>query len=236
MSFLRGLGGHEAARILTGDGVRLRAPAAHDHADWARLREESRDFLQPWEPMWARDELTRAAYRRRLRRYARESREDRAYPFFIFRAEDDALVGGATLSNLRRGVAQTCVLGYWMGAPYAGRGYMTAAVRALVGFAFGDLALHRIEAACLPHNAASRRLLEKAGFQVEGFARRYLRIAGDWQDHVLFARLSSDPDPLLDGREEQARLSPVWRGQALRPDGQPAERSAGQPDGQKEIL
>ncbi|WP_349359659.1 GNAT family protein [Stappia sp.] len=199
MSFLRGLASPETTRSLTGESVHLRAPLPQDYAAWAALRAQSRTFLQPWEPLWARDELTRSAFRRRLRRYQREMRADKAYPFFVFRAEDDVLLGGATLSNVRRGVAQTCSLGYWMGAPFAGQGYMSAAVRTLLTFAFAELRLHRVEAACLPHNAASRRLLEKLGFQAEGCARRYLRIAGEWQDHLLFARLSSDPDVRREG-------------------------------------
>ena len=113
----------------------------------------------------------------------------------IFRNADDALVGGLTLANIRRGVAQAGSLGYWMGAPYARQGYMTAAVRALIPFAFGTLRLHRLEAACIPTNAASIRLLEKTGFVREGYAREYLCINGIWQDHLLYARLKDDPAP-----------------------------------------
>ena len=115
-------------------------------------------------------------------------------PFLLFRSDDNALVGGLTLANIRRGVAQAGSLGYWIGAPFARQGYMTAAVRALVPFAFGTLRLHRIEAACIPANAASIRLLEKTGFQREGYAREYLCINGVWQDHLLYARLKDDPD------------------------------------------
>lgn len=196
MSLFRVFSGSEPVRTLVaGEGenaLLLRQPQPQDYGEWAALREASHAFLQPWEPQWAADELSRAAYRRRLRRHAREMREDRAYPFFLFRLADGVLIGGATLSNIRRGVAQTASLGYWMGAPHAGRGHMGRAVRALLGFAFSDLSLHRIEAACLPHNVASRRLLENAGFCREGYARRYLRIAGEWQDHLLFARLAGD--------------------------------------------
>jgi ribosomal-protein-alanine N-acetyltransferase len=102
-------------------------------------------------------------------------------------------VGGLTLSNIRRGCAQAGSLGYWMGVGYAGQGYMTAAVLTVLPFAFGALRLHRVEAACLPANTASIRLLEKTGFQREGFARQYLCINGIWHDHILFARLRDDP-------------------------------------------
>jgi ribosomal-protein-alanine N-acetyltransferase len=105
---------------------------------------------------------------------------------------DEILLGGLTLSNIRHGCAQAGSLGYWMGAPYSHRGFMTAAVSALIPFAFGTLRLHRIEAACIPTNAASIRLLEKTGFRREGFARQYLCIDGVWQDHLLYARLRDD--------------------------------------------
>ena len=120
---------------------------------------------------------------------------DEAYPFLIFRAQDGALLGGLTLGQVRRGVSQTATLGYWMGEPFAGRGYMARAVRAALSYAFANLRFHRVEAACLPHNMRSIRLLEGAGFRREGLARAYLRINGVWQDHVLFARLDSDPAP-----------------------------------------
>jgi ribosomal-protein-alanine N-acetyltransferase len=110
----------------------------------------------------------------------------------MFRKEDNVLVGGLTLANIRRGCAQAGSLGYWMGAPYARRGYMTAAVKAVIPFAFGTLKLHRIEAACIPTNVASVRLLEKNGFKREGFARQYLCIDGVWQDHFLYAKLQQD--------------------------------------------
>jgi len=192
MAILRTVGGLDLSPILAGDGVRLRAPTMSDHAEWATLREASHAFLAPWEPTWPSDDLTRSSFRRRLRHYAQDIRDDQAYPFFVFRVEDGALVGGLTLSNVRRGVSQSCALGYWMGERFAGRGYMTAAVRAIVPFVFGSLRLHRLEAACLPHNTASIRLLERVGFRHEGLARRYLCINGAWQDHLLYALLTED--------------------------------------------
>jgi ribosomal-protein-alanine N-acetyltransferase len=166
-----------------------------DCAEWAALREASRDFLTPWEPTWPVDDLTRSSFRRRIKRYSEDQRSDLAYAFFMFRKPDDVLVGGLTLANIRRGCAQAGSLGYWMGAPYARQGFMTAAVNALIPFAFTTLKLHRIEAACIPANIASVRLLEKTGFKREGFARQYLCIDGAWQDHLLYARLKDDSSP-----------------------------------------
>jgi [ribosomal protein S5]-alanine N-acetyltransferase len=175
--------------LIEGAGVFLRAPQSGDYAEWAALRETSRAFLTPWEPTWPADDLTRSAFRRRLRRYTEDQRNDQAYAYFLFRSGDQVLVGGLTLANLRRGVAQAGSLGYWIGAPYARRGYMTAAVAALIPYAFTTLRLHRLEAACIPTNAASISLLEKTGFEREGYAREYLCINGQWQDHLLYARL-----------------------------------------------
>lgn len=193
MAFMRGLtfpGGQ--LPVLTGEKVYLRYPRMSDYQPWCFLRAESRDFLTPWEPTWTSDELSRGAFRRRIRRYQKEARQDTAYAFFIFRQEDDKLVGGCSLSNVRRGVAETCFLGYWMGERFARRGYMFDAVNELIPFVFNVLHLHRIEASCLPVNTASRSLLHKAGFREEGVAKQYLRINGVWQDHVRLALLAED--------------------------------------------
>lgn len=171
--------------VLQGDGVRLRLPRWGDYRSWRALREQSRDFLQPWEPSWAPDDLTKLAFRRRLAAYRRELDLGEAYAFFIFR-QDDALVGSLRLSNVRRGVSQTATLGYWIGEPYKRRGYMSAAVKTVLRFAFGPLGLHRVEAACIPDNHASANLLLKAGFDEEGYAQGYLKINGEWRDHRLF--------------------------------------------------
>ena len=194
MAFFRSVNFGEVLPAVTGNGVLLRMPVASDFPEWAALREQSRAFLTPWEPIWPPDDLTRSAFRRRLRRYAEDQRSDAAYAFLIFRASDGAMVGGLTLANIRRGVAQAGSIGYWTGQPFAHQGYMTAAVRALIPFCFGSLRLHRLEAACIPTNKPSIALLEKTGFQREGYARGYLCINGTWQDHLLYARLKDDLD------------------------------------------
>src|SRR3954470_22251807 len=126
MALFRSVGEPDLA--ITGQGVNLRVPQMTDHAEWVSLREESRDFLTPWEPIWPADDLTRAAFRRRLKRYAEDQRTDQAYALLVFRNEDDTLLGGITLANLRRGVAQAGSIGYWIGEPYARQGYMGAAL------------------------------------------------------------------------------------------------------------
>lgn len=172
--------------VVEGRGVLLRPPRVGDYAAWSDLRGLSRDYLQPWEPAWPEDDLSRAAYRRRLTVYAREMELGHAWPFFVFDASGRTLLGAITLSNVRRGVAETGTLGYWIGQPFGGMGHGSAAVKAMAAHVFRALKLHRIEASCLPTNAASRRVLEKAGFRQEGYAKAYLKINGVWADHLLF--------------------------------------------------
>jgi len=178
--------------LVRGDGLYLRPAIAADYSAWARLREQSRAFLTPWEPTWLSDDLTRAAFRRRLRRQAEDIAGDESFAFLIFDSTSDELLGGLTLGGIRRGVAQAATLGYWMGAPHAGKGHMTRAVAAVVRFGFDSLRLHRIEAACIPDNAPSIALLERNGFEREGFARAYLKINDAWRDHILFALLEGE--------------------------------------------
>lgn len=192
MALLRTASQSDFGPIIESERVVLCAPQMSDYPAWAELRASSREFLMPWEPLWSMDELTRASFRRRVRHYQRDLREDIGYALFIYSVATGGLVGGVTLCNVRRGVTQSCTLGYWVGAQYAQQGYMTAAIRAVVPFVFDSLDLHRLEAACLPANTASMRLLEKTGFKREGLARRYLRINGGWQDHLLYGLLDSD--------------------------------------------
>src|SRR4029079_16335496 len=174
MALFRTLSAPEPLPPITGEGIVLRVPQMTDFPAWAALRETSRKFMIPWEPTWPADDLTRPAFRQRLRRYAEDMRTDQAYAFFLYRADDNALIGGLALANIRRGVAQAGSLGFWIGAPHVRRGYMTPAGRGLGPVAFDSLRLHRLEAACIPTNLASSRLLEKTGFRREGYARSYL--------------------------------------------------------------
>lgn len=167
----------------------LRQPRYADYEQWRDVRMASRAFLTPYEPVWADNELSQTGFRGRIRRYTREAAEQSGYTFFIFLNGRPVpeLVGGVTLSNIRRRAAQAASLGYWMGVNRAGKGIMTRAVSLLLPFVFNELRLHRLEAACLPHNSASIRVLEKNGFRKEGLAENYLLINGKWQDHLLFA-------------------------------------------------
>jgi len=178
-------------RIET-ERLTLRQPQLSDFRAWSSLREQSAGFLTPWEPRWARDHLSRKGFANRVYWAQRALAAGTAVPLFLIRREDGVLLGAITLDNIRRGPAQSGTLGYWIGAPHARQGYMREAIEALVHHAFERLDLSRIEAACLPENAASRGLLEKCGFKYEGVAQSYLQIDGRWRTHVLYAALRPD--------------------------------------------
>lgn len=184
---------------LTTERLVLRPPRLGDFPAWARARRASREFLRPWEPTWAADHLTRSSFRHRVHWAHRAIRLERAWPFFIFRAQDGALIGAVTLDNVRRGPAQAATLGYWTTAEHARHGYMLEALIRLRVFAFEEIGLGRLEAGCLAENVASRGLLEKAGFKYEGVAQAYLQIDGRWRDHVLYAALRRDRRGRVEG-------------------------------------
>lgn len=178
-------------RIET-ERLTLRPPTHSDFRPWTNLRRESQDYLMPWEPSWAPDHLSRKAFTNRVYWAQRSVSSGSALPLFLFRRDDEVLVGAITLDNIRRGPSQAGTLGYWTGQPFARQGFMREAIGGVVHFAFTRLDLSRIEAACLPENAASRGLLESSGFKYEGVAQSYLQIDGRWRTHVLYAALRSD--------------------------------------------
>lgn len=172
--------------VIHGKKTLLRHPRMTDFEEWKALRQKSRSFIEEWEPVWSEDEFSRRAYRQRISVYNERAINDDGHSFYIFDKVSGALVGGLTLSHIRRGVSQSASLGYWMGAPYAGQGYMKDAVTALAEAARIRFGLHRLEAACIPRNERSRHLLLACGFQPEGYAKAYVKIAGLWEDHLLF--------------------------------------------------
>ena len=178
-------------RIET-ERMTLRPPVHSDFRQWTALRRASVDFLTPWEPTWAADHLSRKAFTNRVYWAQRCVVNGTALPLFLIRRADESLLGAITLDNIRRGPAQAGTLGYWVGETFARKGYMREAIQAVVHHAFETQDLSRIEAACLPENAASRGLLEKCGFKYEGVAQSYLQIYGRWRNHVLYANLRRD--------------------------------------------
>ncbi|MFY9288829.1 MAG: GNAT family protein [Alphaproteobacteria bacterium] len=182
---------------LQGPRVFLRMGEATDWHAWRSVRETSRDFLTPWEPSWPHNALTNSFFSGMLRRNWRDWRNGRAYPFFIFKkaqtGQKPELIGGISLNDVQGGIAQKGVLGYWIGEKHARQGYMTEAAALLCDFAYQTLHLHRVEASCLPSNLPSQALLQRLGFEEEGYAKAYLQINGKWEDHVLWGRRSPRP-------------------------------------------
>ncbi|GAA4222886.1 GNAT family N-acetyltransferase [Sagittula marina] len=178
-------------RIET-ERLTLRPPLHSDFNAWCAVRQESRDYLTPWEPSWSEDHLSRKAFTNRVYWAQRSVTGETAIPLFLIRRADNALIGAITLDNIRRGPAQAGTLGYWTGQRYARQGYMAEAITAVTHHAFERLGLSRMEAACLPENTASRGLLERSGFKYEGVAQSYLQINGRWRTHVLYSCLRLD--------------------------------------------
>ena len=177
---------------LTGERVFLRPPKRRDALKWQKLRMSSKSFLVPWEPSWDASSCTRRAYLRYFKNSNYLANMDRAYSFLIFKTDDKTLLGGINVGNVRRGVAQSASLGYWIGEKYSRNGYMKEALKLLIPSLFVDLRLNRIEAATLEENIASKNLLKKIGFKKEGVLRKYLKINGTWRDHILYGLLEND--------------------------------------------
>lgn len=185
------LGLKRRVRVET-ERMTLRLPEHGDWRQWSEVRETSAEFLVKWEPVWANDHLTRRAFTNRVYWAQRAEAQGTALPMLLIRREDQQLLGALTLDNIRRGPSQTGTFGYWIGEPFARRGYMREAILALTHHAFTRMDLSRLEAACLPENLPSRGVLEKCGFKYEGVAQSYLQINGRWRNHVLYANLRGD--------------------------------------------
>jgi ribosomal-protein-alanine N-acetyltransferase len=170
--------------------TRTRLLALDDAPVLTRLVRKDREFQAPWEP--ARDErwYTEAGQGADLRAALERHAAGLALPCVVL-DDDGAVAGRVTLNNVVRGAFQSCSIGYWVASASNGRGLATSAVAEMLRRAFTDLGLHRVEAGTLLHNAASQKVLERNGFTRYGLAPRYLRIAGRWQDHVLFQVLDS---------------------------------------------
>lgn len=174
---------------IEGENIYLRLPQKRDFAGWQQVRKFSQEYLQPYEPLWGADALSKQKFYARVRNDTHDASVDSKYAFFIFKKSDDSLIGGINMNNVQRGVFQCCVFGYWMGKSEKSKGFMSEAVGLLAQHCFDNFGFNRIQAATLIDNHASIRVLEKNGFEHEGQARRYLKINGKWQDHVLFAKI-----------------------------------------------
>jgi ribosomal-protein-alanine N-acetyltransferase len=177
--------------------VRLAEPKLEDRREFIDLVEASVDLHRPW----TYPPADAASYRRLLER----NRADNFFALLTRRTEDDAIVGLFEFSEVVRGSFQNAYLGYWVGEPYAGQGYMREGMQLALRFAFQDLRLHRVEANIQPANKPSLALAKRAGFRREGFSPRYLKIGGRWRDHERWAILSDDGRTRVKGRRFPGR-------------------------------
>ncbi|MEK3772155.1 GNAT family protein [Paenibacillus sp. FSL R7-0048] len=175
----------------TSQGIYISPLELKDAQSLLELRLNNRVTHEPFEPKRDEHFFTLESQQQIINQRIEDALQDRAYMFGIYLL-DGQLIGQITLSNVSRGVAQYADLGYLMDHRMQGQGYMTAAVGLVLGYAFRALGLHRVQAAILLHNEASRRVLEKSGFKPEGVARQYLKINGQWQDHQTYAILTED--------------------------------------------
>jgi ribosomal-protein-alanine N-acetyltransferase len=192
MTILRSYNFKKNSLELNGDNVLLRPPQYSDWIDWSKVREVNKLYLQPWEPLWSPGELERSSFVKRVRMFEKLSTNDEAYSFLIFKNENTEFIGELNISNIQRGIIQSCSIGYWIAKKYEGLGMMSESLELIKSFIFHQLKLHRIEAACLPHNSPSLKVLLKNGFKIEGTARKLLKINNKWQDHTVFSYLYED--------------------------------------------
>lgn len=170
----------------------LRYPRTRDYAVWSELRRQSRSHLEPFEPAWPSDALSREDWRRRIKAWREAQRAGTGHVFFAWTRSDVRLIGGTALNGVRHGSVRSASVGYWLGATHVGQGLMTEALGKLCHWAFEGLNLQRLEAGVLPENAKSLAVLQRVGFREEGFARSFLEIAGQRRDHVTLGLVRAD--------------------------------------------
>jgi ribosomal-protein-alanine N-acetyltransferase len=189
------------ATVLTGPRVELRPLRSGDFDAWHEVRSRSKDWLEPWEPLaepGSPDPVSDPeAFRARCGAWERQRHFDTAYGFGLFLL-DGSLIGEVSLGSVQRGPFQSAFVGYWVDALHAGHGLVPEGVAVILRYGFEDLRLHRIEAAIVPRNRASRRVAEKLGLRDEGLSVRFLQIRGVWEDHVRYAITSDEWDARRD--------------------------------------
>jgi ribosomal-protein-alanine N-acetyltransferase len=192
MSFLNAYSLKKNQFEITGQKVILRPPQYSDWKAWADERKKNKLYLQPWEPLWSINELERSSFVKRVRMFERLSHNDQAYSFLIYKSDNEDFIGEVNISNVQRGIIQSCTIGYWIAKDCEGKGMMSESLELVKEFIFNELKLHRIEAACLPHNIPSLKVLLKNGFIKEGTARKLLKINDKWQDHTVLSFIFDD--------------------------------------------
>jgi len=192
MTILHPFQSNKEGFVIEGHNVFLRSPDFKDWREWSDLRKLNMEYLKPWEPSWSRYELERSFFVKRVKFFNKLSNKDKAHSFLIFETTNSKLIGEININNIQRGVVQSCSIGYWISEDKMGLGYMKESIDMLKNFIFNNLKLHRVEAACLPHNERSLKTLLNSKFEIEGHAKKYLKINGAWEDHVLLSCINNE--------------------------------------------
>ena len=186
------LKGYFPHNYIESQRVIIRHPKRRDWKAWVHLRRESYGFLQKWEPYWTLNQCNKSNYMRQLKLQRTKAAYDQAYSFLCFEKYNKVLLGGINISNIQRGVIQTCNIGYWLGEKNTGKGYMQESIKALIPYIYEQLKIHRIQAFTLEDNIPSRKLIEKVNFKKEGVLREAMQINNEWRDHVIYSLLLED--------------------------------------------
>ncbi len=199
---------------LTTPRVVLRPPRANDVGELRRVLRHNYAHLLPWNPARrpGEDPSSITEVSNTILRQRREWKTGRSFVFMVSLASTpDRFIGKIALNGIMRGAMHGAYLGYWMDIDHQNGGLCTEAIEAALDFAFDGAGLHRVQAAIMPRNVRSLRVIEKLGFRREGYAERYLQIAGTWEDHILFARTREEhvpreltPDPMKKPTKEHA--------------------------------
>ena len=178
--------------LIESERLYLRLPLRKDFENWVLLRKKNEKFLNIWEPKKTDYFYSLRNFKSRVNWCKRNFKNKKSVSLLIFLKKDDTLIGGITIDNIRQGSSQSASLGYWLAEEFVRNGYMTESMNKIIDYGFKDLNLSRFEAATLPENEPSRKLLEKLGFKYEGVAQSYLKIYGKWRNHIIYSKLRED--------------------------------------------
>ena len=176
--------------LIVTERLEIRLPTMTDYEAWVKVRRNSEKFLHHWEPEKARGFYSKNSFQMRVRWARKNFKLNQVLHLFFFSKVNNDLVGGLTLDNIRYGPFDSASLGYWLGEEFANNGFMTEALKSIIHYANKTLKITRLEAATLPTNNASKRVLEKCDFKYEGVGQSYLQINGRWRNHVMYANVS----------------------------------------------
>ena len=181
----------KCAPLVVTDRLLIRLPITHDYEAWVKLRRQSEKFLNQWEPEKNKEFYSKESFQTRVHWANKNFKLKKVLHLFLFLRSDGELIGGLTLDNIRYSPFNSGSLGYWLGEQHSNNGFMTEGLRAIFHYANRTLNVTRLEAATLPNNGASRRVLEKCEFKYEGVGQSYLQINGRWKNHVLYANINN---------------------------------------------